>query len=321
MTLTGMKKHVGVLEHAGLVATAKVGRVRTCTLGQRRLDEVTAWIDRYRQLWRARFDAARRGDRGIEAETEREHPDEERHDGGTEIRARGRHHAHLQRPCAARVRGVDYARADAPMVGSEVERPHAAVVRDGRPHRRHVPLRFPHPSAPEPMAFFGRYLEVLPHSRLVWTNEEGGDAGHISTLTLEDRGDTTRMVLHALSVGRSLRCWCGCLRRNAGVVRPAGRASRWIVHRAQLRVAVTSRKQQDLTRARVRGEARRSAADGQVTEVQCLDLVRTGRQPGFRLPPDHHSCMTERRARDSTPDAHPVAARRSQPRSVASSRG
>jgi len=56
MTLTGMKKHVGVLEHAGLVATAKVGRVRTCTLGKRRLDEVTAWIDRYRQLWSARFD-------------------------------------------------------------------------------------------------------------------------------------------------------------------------------------------------------------------------------------------------------------------------
>ena len=57
MTLTGMKKHVGVLEDAGLVATAKVGRVRTCTLGPRRLDEVTAWIDRYRQMWSARFHA------------------------------------------------------------------------------------------------------------------------------------------------------------------------------------------------------------------------------------------------------------------------
>jgi DNA-binding transcriptional ArsR family regulator len=56
MTLTGMKKHVGVLEEAGLVATAKVGRVRTCRLGPRQLDEVNAWIDRYRQLWRARFD-------------------------------------------------------------------------------------------------------------------------------------------------------------------------------------------------------------------------------------------------------------------------
>jgi DNA-binding transcriptional ArsR family regulator len=56
MTLTGMKKHVGVLERAGFVTTEKVGRVRTCTLGLRRLDEETAWIERYRQLWEARFD-------------------------------------------------------------------------------------------------------------------------------------------------------------------------------------------------------------------------------------------------------------------------
>jgi DNA-binding transcriptional ArsR family regulator len=57
MTLTGMKKHVGVLERAGLVATEKVGRVRTCRLGPRRLEEEAAWIERYRQLWDARFDA------------------------------------------------------------------------------------------------------------------------------------------------------------------------------------------------------------------------------------------------------------------------
>ena len=56
MTLTGMKKHVGVLEQAGLVATEKVGRVRTCKLGPRRLEEETAWLARYRQLWAARFD-------------------------------------------------------------------------------------------------------------------------------------------------------------------------------------------------------------------------------------------------------------------------
>src|SRR6187402_3931249 len=56
MTLTGMKKHVGVLEQAGLVITAKVGRVRTCKLGPRRLEEEAAWIERYRQLWVARFD-------------------------------------------------------------------------------------------------------------------------------------------------------------------------------------------------------------------------------------------------------------------------
>jgi DNA-binding transcriptional ArsR family regulator len=56
MSLTGMKKHVGVLERAGLVATEKVGRVRTCKLGMRRLQEESSWIERYRQLWDARFD-------------------------------------------------------------------------------------------------------------------------------------------------------------------------------------------------------------------------------------------------------------------------
>jgi DNA-binding transcriptional ArsR family regulator len=55
MTLTGMKKHVAVLERAGLITTEKVGRVRTCKLGPRRLEAVTAWIERYRQLWDARF--------------------------------------------------------------------------------------------------------------------------------------------------------------------------------------------------------------------------------------------------------------------------
>ena len=57
MTLTGMKKHVGVLEQAGLVATEKVGRVRTCRLGARRLEEEAAWIEGHRRLWNARFDA------------------------------------------------------------------------------------------------------------------------------------------------------------------------------------------------------------------------------------------------------------------------
>jgi DNA-binding transcriptional ArsR family regulator len=56
MTLTGMKKHVGVLEQAGLVTTEKVGRVRTCKLGLRGLEEEAAWIESYRQLWDARFD-------------------------------------------------------------------------------------------------------------------------------------------------------------------------------------------------------------------------------------------------------------------------
>src|SRR5215216_3962105 len=56
MTLTGMKKHVGVLEQAGFVITEKVGRVRTCKLGLRRLEEEAGWIENYRQVWSARFD-------------------------------------------------------------------------------------------------------------------------------------------------------------------------------------------------------------------------------------------------------------------------
>lgn len=57
MTLTGMKKHVGVLELAGLVTTEKVGRVRTCRIGPSRLDKEMEWIANYRRVWDARFDA------------------------------------------------------------------------------------------------------------------------------------------------------------------------------------------------------------------------------------------------------------------------
>ena len=57
MTLTGMKKHVSVLEQAGLVTTEKVGRVRTCRLGPCRLEEEAAWIEGQRRVWDARFDA------------------------------------------------------------------------------------------------------------------------------------------------------------------------------------------------------------------------------------------------------------------------
>ena len=60
MTLTGMRKHVAVLEGADLVATRKVGRVRTCTLGPRRLEDETAWIERQRRMWDERFDELER---------------------------------------------------------------------------------------------------------------------------------------------------------------------------------------------------------------------------------------------------------------------
>jgi DNA-binding transcriptional ArsR family regulator len=72
MTLTGMKKHVGVLEQAGLVTTEKVGRVRNCKIGPCRLEEEIEWISRYRRVWDARFEAL---DRVIEQLKSRDKPD------------------------------------------------------------------------------------------------------------------------------------------------------------------------------------------------------------------------------------------------------
>src|SRR5687768_9439405 len=59
-------------------------------------------------------------------------------------------------------------------------------------------LVFRHDAFPEPMAFFGRYLEVTPHSRLVWTNEEGGEDVTVTTVTFEERGAETLVVVHDL---------------------------------------------------------------------------------------------------------------------------
>jgi len=75
MTLTGIKKHVGVLEQAGLVTTKKIGRVRTCQLGPRRLEAETVWLERYRRRWDARFDEL---DKVVQELTRKEKSDERR---------------------------------------------------------------------------------------------------------------------------------------------------------------------------------------------------------------------------------------------------
>jgi uncharacterized protein YndB with AHSA1/START domain len=59
-------------------------------------------------------------------------------------------------------------------------------------------LVFSHPASPEPMAFFGTYLEVMPHSRLVWTNEEGDGSEVVTTVTFEEKGGKTLLVVHDL---------------------------------------------------------------------------------------------------------------------------
>ncbi len=75
LTLTGMKKHVSVLERAGLVTTEKVGRVRTCRLGLRALEDEAAWIEHHRQRWSARFDEL---DKVIEELQHKEKGDDQR---------------------------------------------------------------------------------------------------------------------------------------------------------------------------------------------------------------------------------------------------
>ncbi|AWN39859.1 SRPBCC family protein [Methylobacterium durans] len=69
-----------------------------------------------------------------------------------------------------------------------------ADVRTGGAYR----LLMGHPSSEQPMAFFGRYIEVTPHSRLVWTNDEGGEGGAVTTVTFEEKDGTTRVVVHEL---------------------------------------------------------------------------------------------------------------------------
>jgi uncharacterized protein YndB with AHSA1/START domain len=67
-------------------------------------------------------------------------------------------------------------------------------VRSGGAYR----LVFSHPASEQPMAFFGRYIEVTPPSRIVWTNDEGGEDGAITTVTFEDRGGETLVAMHDL---------------------------------------------------------------------------------------------------------------------------
>ena len=71
---------------------------------------------------------------------------------------------------------------------------HEADVRTGGTYR----LMMDHPSLEQPMAFFGRYIEVTPHARFVWTNDEGGEGGPVTTVTFEEKGNATLVVVHEL---------------------------------------------------------------------------------------------------------------------------
>ncbi len=204
MTLTGMKKHVGVLEQAGLVSTEKVGRVRTCKLGLRGLEEEAAWIERYRQLWAARFDEldivveelnGRRKQMDVRRESEAT-PTKNR----TGVERKSERELVVTRTVNAPARLVFEAWTKAELfrrwwvpksfgltlLSCEMD------VRVGGQYR----LVFRHEDST--MEFFGTYLEVTPHSRLVWTNEEGDDGKTVTTVTFDENAGKTLLVVHDL---------------------------------------------------------------------------------------------------------------------------
>jgi hypothetical protein len=107
---------------------------------------------------------------------------DELHGGETEVRVRTRRHANRQRPCAPCVRGVDQGRTVQEVVGTKVVWSDPAFWRDDVRAGGKYRLVFSHRAST--MEFFGTYREVTPHSRLVWTNEEGDSGDTVTTVTV-----------------------------------------------------------------------------------------------------------------------------------------
>lgn len=106
---------------------------------------------------------------------------------------RGRRHPHVRRAGGPRVRGLVESRSLPALVGAEVDGDDAAVVRDGRPHRRHPP-----PRRRRRCGVHGRYLEVIAPARIVWTNEEGGARASVTTVTFTETDGRTHVVVSEL---------------------------------------------------------------------------------------------------------------------------
>ncbi len=204
MTLTGMKKHVGVLEQVGLVTTEKVGRVRTCALGPRRLDEEAAWLEdtafagpHDSPNWTALLKNSNKRRRSMNTKSAGESAATK---NLTTVEQKGEIELVVTRTVNAPVHLVWLAWTQAELfrrwwvpksygltlVACEMD------VRVGGKYR----LEFSHQGST--MEFFGVYREVTPHSRLVWTNEEGESGETITTVTFEEKDGKTLLVISDL---------------------------------------------------------------------------------------------------------------------------
>ncbi len=197
MTLTGMKKHVSVLEGVGLVTTEKVGRVRTCRIGTTRLEHVAGWIEQYQQRWEARF-------RALDDVVEDLQRREKRMNARTrDESAVGRNPVTVERASDREIVVTRTFDAPAELVFEAWTRPELfrqwwlprsmgmtlqSLEMDARTGGGY------HLDFGDGVDFYGTYLEVTPCSRIVWTNDEG-ENGSVTTISFEARGEQTLLVM------------------------------------------------------------------------------------------------------------------------------
>ena len=196
-----MKKHVGVLEQAGLVTTEKVGRVRTCRLGQHSFEEEAAWIEVRRRLWDARFpDALDQVVEGLKRKEKTMNSPAQPSNGPSEreLVVTRTINGPARMVFEAWTKPELFMRWWAPASFGMTFLSCETDVRTGGSYRSCLG----HPAAEQPMAFFGRYIEVIPGARIVWTNEEGDD-GAVTTATFEEKDGKTLVVVHDLYPRRS----------------------------------------------------------------------------------------------------------------------
>jgi uncharacterized protein YndB with AHSA1/START domain len=183
----------------------QLGRARTRKLGLRRLEVEAAWIERPRQLWIARFDVL---DKVVEELNRKEKSMDERKESEsaamknrTTAGRRSERELVVTRSFNAPARIV-YEAWTKPELFMRWWTPKSMGmsllscemdVRVGGGYR----LGFGHAASEKPMEFFGKYIEVIPHTRLAWTNDESDD-GAVTTVTFEEKGGKTLLVFHEL---------------------------------------------------------------------------------------------------------------------------
>jgi uncharacterized protein YndB with AHSA1/START domain/DNA-binding transcriptional ArsR family regulator len=199
ISLTGMKKHVRVLEDAELVTTEKVGRARRCSLGPRRLDDLETWMQTYRQMLDQRLDR-------FEALLERtkgepDMPSDQQQGTTATVTTPTEREIHIERVFDAPRDRVFSVLTDPKLIPEWWGPRGTTTVVDQMDVRPGGSWRYVIRNADgTETGFRGTYREVTPPERIVQTFEWEGLPGHVSveTATFEDLGDRTKLVTTSL---------------------------------------------------------------------------------------------------------------------------